>query len=80
MANKPLFEPFWQLKKRNKLLFTFIVGVAIILFWKGTWGVWDTIFDIFIFGGDHYFWSNFTAMIVGFLVLFFAGLVLEKLA
>jgi len=80
MANKSMFEPFNQLKKHNKLLFTFIVGTAIILFWKGTWNIWDFVFDVFIFHEQHYFWSNFTAMIVGFLILFFAGLVLEKLA
>jgi len=74
-----IFDAFSELKKRNKVAFTIIVAAAIILVWKGLWGIFDTIFDVWIFQG-HLFWSNFASAVVGFLILVSAGLVLEKLA
>jgi len=76
--SKPVFEPFWELKRKNKVLFTLIVALAIILFWKGAWGLMDVIFDEWFFRG-HIFWSNLVALIIGFSVISAAGLVLEKL-
>ena len=70
---------FLQLKRRNKLVFTFIVGIAIIMFWEGAWNLLDIFFDDFIFQG-HLFWSNLVAMLIGFGILFAAGMALEKLA
>jgi len=71
-------KSFATLRKRNKVAFTIIVGIAIILFWKGTWGVMDIIFDKFLFQG-HLFWSNVAAAVIGFALLSAAGLVLDRL-
>ena len=70
---------FLQLKKRNKLVFTFIVGISIVMFWKGAWGLLDFLFDEIIFQG-HIVWSNLIVLLFGFWVLFAAGMALEKLA
>ena len=76
---KGMWEPFTMLRRRNKILFTVIVAAAIVLFWKGMWGIFDIVFDEWIMGG-HTFWSNVAAAIVGTAVLSAAGLVLKKLA
>lgn len=76
---KTIWEPFWELRRRNKVLFTILVSAAIIVFWKGVWGLADIFFDEYLFQG-HLLWSNVGATIVGFLVLLGAGLVLQKLA
>ena len=51
--------------------------MALVLFWKGALGFWDIIFDEFLFK-NHTFWSNFAALVVGFLILFFAGLAISS--
>jgi hypothetical protein len=72
-------KAFINLKKRNKVLFTIIISMAVILFWKGTWVLFDIIFDDFIFKG-HLFWSNLTAMIIGISILITAGVALDRLS
>ncbi len=74
----PILINFELLRKRNKVLFTLIVGGSIILFWKGMWGLFDIIFDEWLFH-NHLFWSNMAASIIGLIVLVSAGLALEKL-
>jgi len=71
-------EVFQNMKKHNKVLFSVIVAAAIILFWKGTWGIADIVFDEWIFQG-HLFWSNLTAAFVGILILLGAGVLLDRL-
>jgi len=71
-------EAFTDLRKRNKVLFTIIVSLAVILFWKGAWGLMDIIFDTWLFQ-DHLFWSNLVAVIVGLAIISAAGLILDKL-
>jgi len=71
-------QAFTDLRKRNKVLFTVIVSFAVILFWKGAWGILEIIFDEWFFRG-HVFWSNIAAVIIGLAVLSAAGLILDKL-
>jgi hypothetical protein len=72
-------KAFVNLKKRNKILFTVIISMAVILFWKGTWVLFDIIFDDVIFNG-HLFWSNLTAMLIGLGILIAAGVALDRLS
>ncbi|MCR4335117.1 MAG: hypothetical protein NUV57_01115 [archaeon] len=51
--NFPLVDEFKKLRKRNKILFTALVGAAVILFWRGVWGMADAL----IFPG-HYLTSS----------------------
>jgi len=78
MVEDTIWKPFLELRKRNKILFTIIVSLALIVFWKGAWGLADIVFDVWLFQ-NHLFWSNVTALIIGFLVLSAAGLAIEKL-
>ena len=71
-------KAFSDLRKRNKVLFTIIVALAIILFWKGAWGVMDIIFDEWFFRG-HLFWSNIAAALIGIAILSAAGIILDRL-
>ena len=70
---------FKNLRKRNQALFTVIITLAIILFWKGTWVMFDIIFDDILFGG-RLFWSNLAAMLIGLGILLAAGVALDRLA
>ncbi len=67
-----------QMRKRNKVLFTVIVAVAVIMFWKGTWTLLDIVIDEWLFK-DHLIWANIFAMVTGLSVLVLSGLALEKL-
>lgn len=88
----PIWEPFERLRRRNKVLFTVIVSLGVILFWKGTWALMDILIDRWLFGGLidkiilggsgelHLFWSNVLAASLGIAILTLSGLVLQKLA
>lgn len=78
MANS-FQEAFLNLRRRNKVLFTLVVAVAIILFWKGVWVLADIVFDEWLFAG-HLVWSNLAAAVCGMIVLAGAGVLLEKLS
>ena len=71
-------QAFTELRKRNKVAFTIIVSLAVILFWKGAWGLMDIIFDTWMFR-DHLFWSNLVAVLIGLAIISAAGLILDKL-
>ncbi len=75
----PWAEVFTNMRKRNKIMFTLVAAVSIILFWKGVWGLSEIIFDEWLFQ-NHLFWSNLAATAVGLFVLSGAGILLEKLA
>ena len=77
MANDFLGS-FKLMKRRNKILFTMVVAVAIIFFWKGIWGLTDILFDELLFPGQ-FFWSNVAAGVAGLVVLSIAGVIMEKL-
>ncbi|MFA5763682.1 MAG: hypothetical protein WC915_02630 [archaeon] len=79
MVENTIWKPFLELRRRNKILFTVIVSLAIVVFWKGAWGLADIVFDVWLFR-DHLFWSNVAAILIGFIVLSASGLALEKLA
>ncbi len=72
-------KAFTNLRKRNKVLFTIIVASAVILFWNGTWTLFDIFFDKILFQG-HLFWSNLVAMIIGLGILLAAGVALDRLS
>ncbi len=78
MASNGVWDPFLMLRKRNKVLFTVVIAFAVIVFWKGVWGLADIFFDEWLFR-DHLFWSNLVATIVGFAILSASGLVIKKL-
>ncbi|MBU0662405.1 hypothetical protein KKH30_03185 [Candidatus Micrarchaeota archaeon] len=74
-----IWEPFDGLRKRNKLLFTIIVAAGVVLFWKGVWELSNVVIDNWLFGG-HLFWANAFSILLGLVVVFLSGLVVEKLA
>ena len=78
MAEK-IWNVFQGMRTRNKFLFTIVVSTALVVFWKGVWGLSTIIFDEWIFR-NHLFWSNVAATAVAVLVLAAAGVLMEKLA
>ena len=72
------FNGFKSLRKHNKILFTLIVAVLIVVFWKGVWGMADIVFDEWLFR-DHLFWSNLAAIVGSIILLSGAGVLLEKI-
>jgi hypothetical protein len=74
-----LLESFMEWRYRSKFVFSILVAIGVIIFWKGIWGLADIIFDEWLFGGKHYFWSNFTAAAVGLGILIVLGVALKRL-
>ncbi|MFH1751916.1 MAG: hypothetical protein ABH821_03180 [archaeon] len=65
---------FQKLKKRNKILYTIIVSTAIILYWRGVWGLADELL-LASFPKTSYLIS----FILGIAILVIAGVALDKL-
>jgi len=67
-------DNFKKLKKRNKILYTLVVSAAIILYWRGIWGLADELL-LTSFPKTSYFVS----LLLGLLILVVFGVALDKL-
>ena len=65
-------------RKLLKLVRSFLVAVAIILIWRGTWYVLDIV-DKHLFGGNHIF-SAIGGIIAGIVILYLPDHDLKELA
>ena len=74
LADVFLLNPFAKLRKRNKILFTILVGTAVILFWRGVWGLADEL----IFP-ENYLYSSFVSTFIALIILVLLGVSLEKI-
>ena len=71
----PLLDEFKKLRKRNKILFTVLVGLAVILFWGGVWGLADELIT-----PDNYTLSSLISLAVGIIIMTLLGASLERIA
>jgi hypothetical protein len=51
-------------KLKHKILFTVLVALAVVAFWRGAWGLMDT----FLFP-ENYLLSSFTSLLLGIIIL-----------
>lgn len=65
-------------RKILKLIRSFLVAVAIILIWRGTWYLLDMV-DRYLFGGNHIF-SAIGGVIAGVIILYLPDHDLKELA
>jgi hypothetical protein len=67
-------KAFKNLKSHHKIVFSIIIGFAVISFWRGIWGLLD----------EYLFPSNiglslWTSVVVGILILIVTGYVMKEL-
>jgi len=73
-----MWKSFQALKSHHQVIFAVLIGAALILFWRGIWGLADLVAPIILFNNP---WLYFSAMVViGFLILAGSGLLMRELA
>ena len=73
-----MWKSFQALKSHHQVIFAVIIGAALILFWRGIWGLADLVAPLILFNNP---WLYFSAMVVaGFIVLAGSGLLMRELA
>lgn len=63
-----------RFKRKHKVLHTFIVAVAVVLFWRGAWG----IIDVYFLPGN-VLASNLGSILTAFLILYLDDFHLKEL-
>jgi hypothetical protein len=51
-------------KLKHKILFTILIALAVVAFWRGAWGLMDT----FLFP-ENYLLSSLTSLFLGLIIL-----------
>ena len=59
-----LFGKFKDMEAHHQLLFSLVIGFAVVSFWRGIWGLWDE----YILPGN-YLLSSWISLIIGLLIL-----------
>jgi hypothetical protein len=63
-----------RFKKRNKVLHILLAAIAVVFFWRGTWG----LIDIFFLPASPLF-SNLISVAIAFIILYFDDFHLKEL-
>jgi hypothetical protein len=63
-----------RLGKLKKIIYTLVIGVAIVAFWRGAWG----LMDLYIFPNNHALSLGIT-LLVGVIVLILTQNFVKKL-
>lgn len=61
-------------KKRHKVVFAIIIGLAVVAFWRGAWG----IMDVYVFP-NNYGISSIVCLMVGMGLLYATNYIVEEL-
>ncbi len=69
-----MFDFFKKLEKKNKILFTIIISLAVISFWRGSWGLMDYV----LFPNNEVL-SYVFSLIIGVLLLVYTGYATKRL-
>lgn len=70
-----MFGHFRKLKSHHQVIFSIIIGLAVVFFWRGAWG----IMDVYIFPG-HYELSSWVSLKLGIFILASTHYLTKKLA
>lgn len=60
-----MFKGFKELKSRHQIIFSLLIGIGVISFWRGIW----ELSDIYIFPNNLEL-SLWTSVIIGALIVF----------
>lgn len=63
-SKSSLLGKFKDMKAHHQLLFSIVIGIAVISFWRGVWGLWDE----YVLPGN-YLLSSWISLIVGTIIL-----------
>jgi hypothetical protein len=64
-----------KLKPFKQLLFTFCIGLSVVSFWRGAWGIMDN----YLFP-NNYELSSWVSIIIGLSILYFTHYWTKELA
>jgi hypothetical protein len=72
---------FSQLQHKHQLLFTVIISFAVVLFWRGVWGIIDALTTPMYTGQDFgiYLFSFMASTVVGLIILVGSGFAMKEL-
>ena len=63
-----------KIKGIEKLLYAVLIGLAVVGFWRGAWGIMDEL----IFK-DNYLYSSITTLVAGIIILILTHKVTKEL-
>ena len=69
-----MIEEIKKIKTRHKIIFSIIIGLAVISFWRGVWG----LLDVYLFP-NNYPLSLWLSVLIGILILAITGYVIKEL-
>jgi len=61
-------------KEIQKIVYALLIGIAIISFWRGVWG----LLDLYLFPSNQVL-SLFSSVILGLVILFFTHKIIKEL-
>lgn len=67
-------QRYRRFKKKHKVLHILLVAFAVVMFWRGAWGILDAYF----FPGNHLL-SYLFSIIIAFIILYFDDFHLKEL-
>jgi hypothetical protein len=59
-----MFKKFRKIHPIKRVVFSLIIGFAVISFWRGLWGLWD----VYVFP-ENYTLSLWISLVVGLIIL-----------
>ena len=72
--HKRMLKRYRRFKKRHKVLHILLVAIAVVMFWRGAWGILDTYFL-----PDNLLASYLASIFVAFVILYFDDFHLKEL-
>lgn len=68
------FKRYRRFKRKHKVLHILLVALAVVMFWRGVWGILDTYF----FPGNTLA-SYLSSIVIAFVILYFDDFHLKEL-
>lgn len=68
------FKGYRRFKRKHKVLHILLVASAVVMFWRGVWGILDTYFF-----PDQKVLSYLTSILIAFFILYFDDFHLKEL-
>ncbi len=62
------------LRRKHQVVSAFFIGVAVVAFWRGVWG----LMDLYIFP-DHLTMSYIASVVIGLIILYITDYIVQEL-
>jgi len=72
-----MWKYFLKIKEKHQLTFAILIGVAVVSFWRGIWGLLDYI-DSVLFPGEVLLGYS-VSILIGIVILFTSGYLIREL-